>query len=168
MRSTMPVVTDITFIPKQPSVTAINPAIFSEVLLDAMQALGCYTELGENGPVFDRKVNMRFVKDVMIGRFPIYYPYADGEVTSKQDGLKYTQRTPSIYYALGSIDREGFEGCPQALQSMNDFVTVSVHSNESGIDLIKRTGLEILKLTKDYRVFFRKTDTNNEYTELFI
>lgn len=164
----MAVNTDIHILPKNPAVTMINPAIISELILDGLSALGCLTMLDEFVPSFDRPVKMSFVGDVMIGRIPLYYPWADGEHQSGTQGEKFIQRTPNIYYALGSVDKEGFEDCPQAFQEVNDYVAVHVHSNESGIDLIKRLGFEILKKSGEFRVFFRNTDINNEFMELFL
>lgn len=163
----MGVITDILITPKNPSVSMVNPAIVSELILDGLQALDCLTKLDDR-PTFDRQVKMRFVGDVMIARMPIYYPWADGSSKCGFDGQNYTQRTPNIYYCLGTVDREAYEDAHQALREMQDYVSVHVDSNKSGNDLIQRLGYEILKKSKEFRVFFRKTDIDKEYTELFL
>lgn len=151
----MPVVTDLTIVPKNNAV--LNPAVMSELILNALAFIGCYTQIQLKQPVLDRTINMRFVNDVMLGRIPLHYPQLNGE---------YIERTPTIYYPLGGVDKEGYENCQPVLQNMQDYVAVHVNSDESGVEFMSRLGLKILELSNDYHVFFRDTDIDNNYKEL--
>ena len=81
----MGVMTDITLVPKNNSL--INSAKVSELILDALEALNCLTDIKHHHEHFDRKIGMRFINDVMIGRIPLFYPYKEGDVVKKGQTL---------------------------------------------------------------------------------
>ena len=158
----MGVITDITLVPKNNSL--INSAKVSELILDALEALNCLTDIKHHHEHFDRKIGMRFINDVMIGRIPLFYPYKEGDVVAEgTQTKKYVKRTPSIYYPLGFVDKEAYESCVEPLKNMQDYVSIHVDSDESGCELMMNLGREILKKSDEYLVYYRPEDGNYNY-----
>ena len=161
----MAVLTDLTIIAKDASINTINPALISDLILQAMENQDALTFLGEM-PHFDKQVNMRFVQDAMIARIPLFLPSAEGLHICEANKAHYNARTPTIYYALGHTDPEGFEKAHVALQNADDFVTVSLHHDQEACDFLLGIGKKLLELSDKFRVFYRTTDIDNSYKEL--